>query len=179
MKSFWLIVLLYFAMVAQGSLASEIVIGTITPDFLLMVLVAAIVLLDGWPAIVWAAMIGLAADCLAPDQLGLGMVAATIAALTAQRLRGDRAVESAVWMTIAMFFIVLGITLGLTLVRVTVTNYRIDWQAIALVASGTAVYSTAIMFAIVIIWRTVKHLLPKCKVNDAANLVNRWKMLTD
>ena len=179
MKYLWLLVLLYCALIAQSSVAPAIAIGASVPDFLLMLLVAVVVLLDGWPVIVWAAGIGLAADCLAPDRLGIGVVTATVAALVAQRLRGERGAGSAVSITLATFLIVLTVSLTACLTQAALSNRPADLKTVALFASGSAVYSAAVSLALIAIGRTAKRLLPRSETDAAGEFVNRWKMLTD
>ena len=81
-----LLSLVYVAASAQAVLGPRIAIGGAAPEFLLLVAVAAAMVVRGWSAIVWAALIGLIGDCLSDRPPGIEMLATTVVVLFVQRM---------------------------------------------------------------------------------------------
>lgn len=84
-----LAVLTYTAFVLQLSASRQLAVGSVEPNFLMGVLVVALVAVRGWKAIVWAAAIGLLCDLLAADRLGIWMGVCTLAAFGFEQTVGQ------------------------------------------------------------------------------------------
>jgi rod shape-determining protein MreD len=145
----------YAAFVAQSSLATEIRIAGASPDFLLLVIVVALVKLDDWKALAWAALAGLLIDTLATDHLGIGLVVATLTALVVQ-LVCRRESEWSLWSIIALSFVVVFTSsLVLSSIRICLASVPVDTGHHFLVVLGQSAYSATVIAVLSLFCRTI------------------------
>ena len=160
-RSLLLAVLTYAALLvdASGVVASSS--SHFTPRLLPLMVIAALVLIDSWRAIVWAAVAGLLADALAPGPLGVEMLCATAIAWTIRRMTRLAPGEAA-WL------IALAGTPALFLEQTSATLLRafLEQRPVALAeAVGTAgqiaVSGMAVLLGIIVLYRTLTRLNPR------------------
>ena len=159
MKHIIILLLTYVAAVGQTSLRSELTIGAATPDFLWLVLVAIVLSIDGWPAIVWAALVGLLADCIAGGRLGSGMLAVLLVVGVAQTLQQTRSSRSALMVPLWLCFIVFATGLLSWLAQVLLAEQLVNnWTAVLQVLLS-ATYTSLLGLASIVCWCLVKSRL--------------------
>lgn len=174
-----LAILAYFAVVAQTVLGGAIEIGGYAPDFLLLVLVTAIVTLDGWQTILWAAILGLLGDCLTPERLGLGMITVTLTATLVQRVCRREEGWSLASIVVVSFITVFIAVLTVSSLRILLAGRVVDVSWLLGDILGRAGYSTAVALGIAALWRAIRRLLPKMEGKAGVRGTRRWPMLTE
>ncbi len=171
--------LTYLALAVQTSLRGEFIAVEFTPNFLILACAAAVLTLGGWPAIAWAAAIGLVSDCSTPDPLGIDMAAATIAALAVQTLRQGRKSESLAVSMILMTLLIVTQSLTSVVLRLALlADASVETTALSTklgITSDTLICGLVLLAA----WRIVKRLLPARAKDDFNQVVNKWNMLTN
>jgi hypothetical protein len=148
MRTAFLLVLIYLALIAQTALAPQLALGGIAPRFI--PLATYLVLACSRPrlGLVLAAGCGLAADCVSPGPLGLELAACVLMAATSLRwqLRGTLSrLIPAGWL----------LQLLLTLETACVTAVRLWWvdravepAAVLGFATASALYTSLIGFVL-------------------------------
>jgi rod shape-determining protein MreD len=136
MKHVVLAVLTYAALVLQVARSRYEFLGAASPDYLLIVAAAALVVARGWPAIVWAALAGLLSDCLTPDRLGPCMLAATATAFVFERAFGRAFRNSHFAGTVFACAAVLCIHFCSTLVRIIVAHQAVTTADLSVAATN-------------------------------------------
>jgi rod shape-determining protein MreD len=178
MKYIALILITYIALVLQAGLSSRMALGPISPNFLALVVVMAVFTHNGWKALLGAAIAGFLSDCLAPQGLGIGMLCATLVALTMQPRMRHRFGNSAIVLTLLSFLIVLTISLASTTCRMLLAGVAVDAGPQSLIAAGTAAYSALLGLCGLTCWRLVKRTLPSISPSRSTLTPDNWNLLT-
>lgn len=144
--------LLYSALVLQLE-AGRWAVGPFVPQFLWVIVVAAVFLYDGATAIVWAAIVGGLSDCLTPDRLGLDLILATLTAAAMQRWCVNGAARTllafAVWIVPGLFVAVA----ASLILRSVIGGASLPLLQLVWISGGIALYSGALAIAAVIAFR--------------------------
>lgn len=90
MKHFALAILTYIAAVLQAAAIFRLSDDTPAMLFLPIVFALALLICEGWQAIVWGAVIGLVSDALNAGPLGVHMLSAVLIAALSGHLKRDR-----------------------------------------------------------------------------------------
>jgi rod shape-determining protein MreD len=156
---FGLLCLVYVAASAQAVLGPRIAIGGAAPEFLLLVAVVAALAVRDWPAIVWAALIGLVGDCLSDRPPGIEMLATTVVVLFVQRMlyvKSDVSMfRGAVLATTAVAVIVL----ARDAIAAAVSGDPIAPAMLLTGSAAAALYSTGCGLLIYSVWQAIRALL--------------------
>lgn len=180
MKNIAFALLTYVALVLQASVAPHISFEQAEPNFLMLVLVLALQVVDGWQAIVWAAVSGFLADCLMPEPLGTCMLTSTVAALLVQSSTIRRLRHSAltsVPLAFGTIFSVLLLSAAARLVLAGVHSTNFDPRFTLVSAAYTVTIGTAALAA----WRILRAQVPSGGLfrPGAEAQENRWKILAE
>ncbi len=178
MKNFGLLILTYVALVLESSVRTEIAVKGIAPSFLLLVVFAAVLLIDGWPALIWAALAGLLSDCLQPGQLGIDMMCATVVAYVVQRAIRGRSTESTFAIACVNFLMILTIAMASSVVRHPPAPGSDDLMQLLMPALGVAAYSAMLGLVCMTLWRFARNLLPGFGSRHGTRPSRRWNTLT-
>ncbi|MGH7127118.1 MAG: rod shape-determining protein MreD [Planctomycetaceae bacterium] len=149
--------LMYLACVAQAGLRTDVAFGPVAPDWLGLMLVMALLTFDQKAALVWAAVVGLLADCLTAEALGIGMTCAVVIACVAQRLGLPGRNDSLLSVGMIAFLVVFALGLTSSTARLFVADVQVDAVRHVLVVTGTAAYSAVLAVALRLLWRAARQ----------------------
>ena len=158
MQYFRLMLLAYVALVVETSLADRLIAGGTQLSLLPLVVVAAVLTIDGWPGVAFAAMVGLLADCLSSGPLGVEMFCAVWVALAIQQVRRERAPKSALVLTGLSFFAVFAIAFSSAVLRHVFAGQAVVFAEAIPAVTWVAAVSALVCFATVLTWRSVNRL---------------------
>lgn len=144
MRYVWLGPAVYVAAVLETACGPEIVAGVACPDFLGLTLVAAALLLNERGAVVVAVLIGLVADCLTPDRLGIDVVCSSVVAYGVLRVRGDRKSHHALEILSIMLAAISCLNVLSGGLRMIVNHRPVSFPELVL-GSASAAVSTAVL----------------------------------
>ncbi len=178
MQYFRLTLLAYAALVVETSVVDRLIAGSAwliagsaRLSLLPLVVVAAALTIDGPPAIVFAAGVGLLGDCLSPGRLGVEMFCAIVTALAVQlaamlqfrrkrtSARGDAA--SAIVLTGLSFSAVFAMTFSSVVIRYVFAGQPVEFAEVIPTVAYIATGSALVCLGAVLAWRSVKRLLPQ------------------
>jgi rod shape-determining protein MreD len=168
----------YLLFVLQATLAPALAWGPSVPNLLLLGAVTAAANRDGSAGLLFAAGLGLLADCLAPTGLGVDLMLFTGAALLLQRVRFQGRLRT-VGLGILSLIAILGVTCGDVAVRAWQAGRIGDLAACGELALGTAASSALVLICCVWPWRLLFRAGGRTNsVHANDTFQNRWKMLT-
>lgn len=172
-----LLLLAYVAAVLQTNAELNSVLGMFAPNLLMLVLVTAAMKIRGWPAIVWAAGLGLLADCLTAERLGVQMICATLAAWLIQRALDERWGESAWSIALLCFSTIFLVTFAANLARMLLSERQVGMGEFFQATIGTSTSSALLALFTVWFWRVVKVLILRPNELRRMKTDSQWRML--
>ncbi len=140
-----------------------------------VVVALAIVSVEGWPVIAWAAMAGLIGDCLSSQPLGIEMTAAILAAFSIRWSLANRRITSAVARSLVAAtatFAIVAISNG---TRVILARPPIGIREVIIDLTFSAVLSAAIAAFTVLCCVSINRFLPPVRRHTAAE--GNWMRL--
>jgi cell shape-determining protein MreD len=150
----------YAALVLDAAFGVRFAVGDVVPRFLPLVVMLAAFWLEGWPAVVWGAAIGLLSDSLNAELLGAEMACAAALVLLVQRLQGGRRAAGILMRVILGFVIVAGLVFLPVTLRLLQAGTRLDIAAVGESAAMCAVYSLALGLGALVVLRIARNCLP-------------------
>lgn len=168
----------YVALVFQVELRDPLLIGTAAPDFLALLVAAALFLHQQRTALVWTAVIGLLMDAIATGPLGISMLVCTGVALIVQLRPGVSRRSSAMALAVYSGLIVFAILWASEGARMVLAGRPVEPLAFSLACAGSALYSGCVGLAALLVGRILRRLTPwRTSRNDIHSA--RHRMLTD
>lgn len=154
-----LAVLAYAAFVLQLSASRQLAFSFGEPNFLMAALLTALVVARGWPAICWAAVLGLLCDLLTPDRLGVWMFASTLVAFGFEQTIGQGRRSPGANLAGFSFFAVLIVCCASRIAETLLAGGSFDTADLT-AAAGCTAYSAAIAAGLLICVSAVSRLRP-------------------
>lgn len=171
------LILTYAALLLQVTLRQPIAIEGFSPEWLLLVSVAALTCLKRHSALFWAILPALLADCLSPDPLGVRMaMAAVVLGLWSLCFR-DEARRGLPTIGLLAFGFVFFVSFLCELVVHFLTPSSGTIEALLVATSGNALYSMCVALVLAPAVRLAYAAIPWRQQTSAAS-ENRWTMLT-
>ncbi len=160
--------LAYLAMIAQTVWPAEAAVRGMQPDFLALLLAGALLVFQRRGALVWCAIAGFLADCLSGERLGVGMFLAVLVTLVLGKFVTPRANRSAVFATFLTFVLVFIFSASLAAIRLALQHERVAVEGLMIGHAIVAGYSSLIGLVLLVVWRTMKRLVPRPRQTSAA-----------
>jgi rod shape-determining protein MreD len=162
----------------QATLPSGVAWSGAVPNILLLGAVTAAVALDATAGLLFAAVLGLLSDCLAPAGLGIDLILFTLAAAALQRMR-SRSGATLFGLRVLSLVAVVAVACGDVALRAFQEAAQSDLEACCTLALGTAASSVLVMVLCVWPWSLIAGLQTQDRRAGAHDrFQNRWKMLT-
>ena len=171
MKYIGLALLTYAAIVLQIGARAGLSIDGVSPDFLLLALSLTICGLHDRSAVVWAAVIGFFADCLATGPLGTTMFAAVTAVYLLRKLIPFRPGTSMRASTAICFLLTWVVRLASTAAAALINGTNFDWLPLLVNTASIAAYTALLFCGLRIVYGVVSRLL--IRFGEKTNTVSR------
>lgn len=153
----------YLAFALQGTLAPELMLGSSTPQFLALVLVAAALRLADVPGLFYAALLGLLSDALAPCGLGIDVICFTLVAWGIQRVPWRQSLRAPLVVCLIQFGCIFLICVASTSLRALAAGVDPEWSSVLDMASGsaamTALCAAGLAIGMEILWNLGPQML--------------------
>lgn len=161
MKHLLLALAAYAAAVFQSGAWFRLPVGDAPVLFLPLVLMLAVFLLEGWPAVIWAAGIGLLSDALGSGPLGLHMLCTVfIGGIVLHVYRRDSRRSTAIDLLFAASMVFLLQMLSLSL-SVAVEQRTVAPKMLFCTAAAQGLGSVAAGAVLLLLWNAVRPLVPR------------------
>ncbi|MBI3865961.1 MAG: hypothetical protein HY290_29140 [Planctomycetia bacterium] len=179
MKYLTLCICTYTVFVLHTSLARDLAIAGFAPHLVLAGLAIVALRTSGNDTLFFAAVWGFLADCLSEGRLGPGIIFYSLAALILRQAATGWKVKMP-WAYAALVAPVCwGAIVGNQILRSFADGMATDFALAALRASGSAVYTAAIVAAATAAWRRIAGHNPEAINTGTLPVSNHWRMLTE
>lgn len=158
MKHLGFAVLVYMAAVARTSVVPRL--GLDAAPNVLLALVFPVALIGGAPGLLWAALVGLISDALAPEGMGVDVFWTTLFVWLAQRWLRRRPDASLLTRATVAFFLSACLIGASVLTRLWLTAEAVDGPALATAAAATALLSALFVLAGGLLLALPRRILP-------------------
>lgn len=160
---------IWLAAVMDTSLAPAWSIGVITPDLMALAALTWIFVSHHASDPLWAGVIGLAADLIAPGHIGPGIAAFALAGYTLTALRGHMRLKNPVLQAICVWITVTMITLLITVAGILLGDATLNWARVFPLAAAVGAYTAGIALPLLLILAWLREpLVAKTTQRDTA-----------
>ena len=174
-----LALLTYATFVLQSTLAPDLAVGGAVPQFVPLALLLTALHLRGRDGLVLAAGWGLLSDSLGPDCLGPDVICFSVAVYLLQQIRRHALLHSPIGKGCMLALLIFAMTSGSVLIHDWRMHQPLDYATTMRQSAFAAGYSGAIGLVLLLAWQSLTGLLPQLRPAPAADVANRWKMLTE
>lgn len=171
--------LTYATFVLQSTLAPDLAVSGIVPQFVPLVLLLTALQLRGRAGLLLAAGWGLLSDCLGPDTFGPDVVCFSLAVYLLQQIRRHALLHSPVGKGCMLALLISFTSSGSAMLHDWRAHQAIDYVATFRQSAYTAGYSGTIGLALLLVSQALSSLIPQLRQAPAADVANRWNMLTE
>lgn len=178
MKHLGLVFLTYACCVLQTDFRHACAVGPVEPNFPMLALMIVALTVEGGPAVIWAALIGLLSDALTPGRLGIDMLGSVLAVLIALRWTARRCSASVLGQaglgTVTVFMVLM----LSTSLRSLLAEEPMQPGLLMLTSLATAAYTALLGVVLLFSLRLLKQLRPTRPINESLRISNQWNRLT-